>query len=843
VKKSLLSVCVVSALVAFTDGTHFSLAQSPQPGVITVNRGIVFNGVARGGRVAFAPDALLRQIVLGEWQTPVVGANLTLPDGRTRTATELVAGPDGGFESDALTGGAYLYAPVEAPTDGVYILTAEGNNLVYVNGEPHAGNPYGYTGAGNGPVHPNGMLRIPVHLKRGTNALLFSCSRGHLRAELAPPAAAVVFNPDDATLPDLREKETPDYVGALPILNATEQVQQGLRLRVTLGATTTETRLPTLQPLSVSKPGFRIRGSVVAVGQAQQMQLQIVSARGESLGTPLAVSLRVRRTTETYKKTFVSEIDGSVQYYGVYPAQKPAANNALILTLHGASVEAIGQADAYGAKTWATLAAPTNRRPYGFDWEDWGRLDALEVLANARQSFAHDPTRVMLTGHSMGGHGTWSIGSLFPDHFAVIGPSAGWISFQSYAGATRGSRSADSVVTKATEALERAATTSDTLSYADNLLQEKIYVLHGDADDNVPVTQARTMRAELEKRQHPAVFWHEEKGAGHWWDVDSAPGADCVDWKPMFELFESSRIPLASTVNTINFTTPTPSVSATCYWARIDQQVQALAPSKIRLNWERTAQVLSGTTENVECITIDRAAMGSGQTLSRVTLDGQNITVSKQEKRPLYLQLKAGKWTVVDKAPAPGEKRPERGGPFKMAMNHRFVLVYGTQGTPEENARMLAHARYDAETFLFRGNGSPEVIPDTAYAEQAMRDRGVVVYGNATINRVWQRLLKNAPIQVERGKVTMGGVSRQGDNLACLFVYPKPGSDVAAVAAVGATGVVGLRLTERLPYFTSGVAYPDWVIADPEVLRRGNDAVLEAGYFTNTWQLPTTKTP
>lgn len=28
---------------------------------------------------------------------------------------------------------------------------------------------------------------------------------------------------------------------------------------------------------------------------------------------------------------------------------------------------------------------PTNRRPYGFDWEDWGRMDALEVLEVAQK--------------------------------------------------------------------------------------------------------------------------------------------------------------------------------------------------------------------------------------------------------------------------------------------------------------------------------------------------------------------------------------------------------------------------------------------------------------------------
>ena len=32
----------------------------------------------------------------------------------------------------------------------------------------------------------------------------------------------------------------------------------------------------------------------------------------------------------------------------------------------------------------------------------------------------------------MGGHGTWHIGATFPDLFAAIGPSAGWLSYWSY---------------------------------------------------------------------------------------------------------------------------------------------------------------------------------------------------------------------------------------------------------------------------------------------------------------------------------------------------------------------------------------------------------------------------
>jgi len=74
---------------------------------------------------------------------------------------------------------------------------------------------------------------------------------------------------------------------------------------------------------------------------------------------------------------------------------------AFVLSVHGAAVEATNQAGSYENKSWAHIVAPTNRRSYGFDWEDWGRLDALEVMADFTRRYPTDPERVYLTGHSI----------------------------------------------------------------------------------------------------------------------------------------------------------------------------------------------------------------------------------------------------------------------------------------------------------------------------------------------------------------------------------------------------------------------------------------------------------
>ena len=138
------------------------------------------------------------------------------------------------------------------------------------------------------------------------------------------------------------------------------------------------------------------------------------------------INLEAVAPTEKHSNTFVSNIDGSLQYYAVAPQIDPKKGSALFLSVHGAGVEAIGQARAYQSKDWGTLVAATNRRPRGFNWEDWGRIDALEVLHLAKEKFHPDPQRIYLTGHSMGGHGTWFLGATYPDKWAAIAPCAGY---------------------------------------------------------------------------------------------------------------------------------------------------------------------------------------------------------------------------------------------------------------------------------------------------------------------------------------------------------------------------------------------------------------------------------
>lgn len=782
-------------------------------GAQVLTDGLVISKVGVGGRTPFPTDALQREIVQGTWKAPIAGDQVTAPDGEKRAWEEIKANKDGWFESEALENG-YVYLSVDSPSDRIAYLLAQGDSAAYVNGEIRPGDPYQY-----------GYLKLPIKLRQGKNDLLFPCGRGRLRVDIVDPDGPVLLNPADLTLPDLIVGQKRDVLMSAVVANATGQELKGYKARTRRpDGKTTETDLPAIPEMSLRKVPIRITpGGSMQPGSAEY-QLEILDPKRKAVQSS-KITLRIRQPFDTRKETFLSSIDGSVQYYAVVPALKPSDQNVLVMTLHGASVEAIGQAEAYAPKDWATLVAPTNRRPFGFDWEDWGRLDFLEVFARAKAEFPHDPTRVMLTGHSMGGHGSWSIGSTFPGQFAAVGPSAGWISFWTYVGAYKPKDPQNPM-----EAiLRRAQNSSDTEQFRSNLVAPNIYVLHGDADDNVPVTEARAMRTYLAGITQK-VDWHEEKGAGHWWDMPG-PGAECVDWPPMFDLFKRSQIDTHAMQ--VDFTTVNPAVSPGFRWAMIQQQENSLAPSRIVFD-PPYANVLSGKTQNVACFTINYnqpQLWGTG-----LAIDGQRIPMPTVPNGLATFKKLDGRW-VYAKPPTVEEKNPLRSGPFKQAFQRNMLFVYGTQGTAEENAWAAAKARYDAESFYYRGNGAIDVVSDRDFNAGKTKSRNVILYGNADTNKAWNALLKDSPIQVRRGSLEIGGHPYVGSDLSCLFLRPRAGTPDGLVGVVSGTGPLGMRLTDRLPYFLAGCEYPDWVVFKPNVLTDGPAGATAAGFFDNQWRV------
>ncbi|MFT5232783.1 MAG: dienelactone hydrolase [Candidatus Krumholzibacteriia bacterium] len=775
----------------------------------------------RQGTAPTRPDLnigdLEKELIAGTWQAPAMGENTD----RWQTVS---AEPDGWIRDDRLISG-YAYAEIEVEEDGVWLLDAMGYASVYVNGTLRIGNIYAYSDTWESWEPHFDYAKLPIPLKAGNNTFLFYGSRyGLMKAQLTRMGQPLQLNASDATLPDLVVGEETDSWGSVVVINGTDDVVADATLTVAIdGEASSKTRVPPLPPHSVHKVGFALRAE--ARPETGNVSLNVTLARDGQTLDSASFGLEVKEPHENRRVTFVSNIDDSVQYYGFLPSSGEPGPKALFLSLHGASVEAINQSGSYAALNWGHIVAPTNRRPFGFSWEDWGRLDALEVLAHARAQLDIADDRIYLTGHSMGGHGSWQLGSLYPDKFAAVGPSAGWITIWSY---RRHPRSGESSPLAAM--VERGTLSSETLEMAPNLAGVGVYVLHGSDDDNVPPEQSYLMLDRLAEF-HKDYVYHEEPGVGHWWDLSDDPGADCVSWPPMFDFFARHRLPAAAEVRHLSFRTPSPSISAWHQWACVGAQESQYVMSEIEFEREESWSRLSGTTENVTVVGFDLAE--SDHDSVAIEIDGQALVLAVPDYGPLWLE-RGDIWRQVDQ-PNEQHKGLHNNGGFRSVFNHRVQLVYATGGDDAENRWARTKARYDAEHLWYQGNASVEVLPDTLFDPVAEADRNVVLYGNASTHEDWQELW-TAPVVVDRGSVTVGDHSYEGADLGVLAVSPRPGSASNSVAIVAATGAVGQQLMNRRPYLKLGVSYPDVTVFEFSGV---NSVVAGAGYFGNDWSLET----
>ncbi len=163
-----------------------------------------------------------------------------------------------------------------------------------------------------------------------------------------------------------------------------------------------------------------------------------------------------------------------------------AANNAIVAAPSAQKEpEAARNEDSFGGQIGG------KEIPHWWSYRD-GNF-ALSALASLKKRFAIDENRVVLTGYSMGGFGTWNIGLRFPDRFAALIPYAGGVSRTEYLGL------------RVDERLRKIHLNSFNLP---------VYFVHGDADKTVPVEFDRESKNQLQKLGYPFEYKEIAKG-GH----------------------------------------------------------------------------------------------------------------------------------------------------------------------------------------------------------------------------------------------------------------------------------------------------------------------------------------
>jgi len=389
---------------------------------------------------------------------------------------------------------AYAYTEIQSdrPQKALLLLGSEDWLSVWLNGEL---------------VHEIFVYRhlvpdkdaVLVNLRKGKNRLLVKVARiaggWGVSAKIVMPIKRNLFVkterydrcPPDGNMfvPEIREGETVPVWGYLTVVNMSEKPLPSVTIRVRENDWFAETseQIGELASGESSQLPFLIAPKRPLNSDEKPRLQLVIGTIGEQQEFDLPVT--VRRKDEPFFTTHHSRIDGSVQPMTllVPPRDDPQRTYPLVVALHGAKGCLIGHA--FSVKPDFIIVAPHGRGQTGY--RDFGEVDIFEAIHEVRKRYRIDEDRIYLTGHSMGGGGTFRLAVRYPHLWAGIAPMA-----------SAGARP---------------------FEWLRNLLHIPTLFYHGSEDEVVPVQMARKA-ADYIRRLGYNFRYEEVEGKPHWWGVD-----------------------------------------------------------------------------------------------------------------------------------------------------------------------------------------------------------------------------------------------------------------------------------------------------------------------------------
>lgn len=696
----------------------------------------------------------------------------------------------------------YAYSEIEMPDDKIMLVMAERVGSFFVNGCGYLGDVYGHN-----------FFRIPVRFKKGKNSILVKVSgygERNFRFIILEVKNKIIFIKEDITKPDiLKEKEEQQLIFGIPFLNPQEE-KIDFQLKFYLKEKLLKELKLSLMPFSIVKFPIKLTIKKEDINFNDTLVYISLLMEIEKEREKDSFALNIVSETLPHSITFISQIDSSCQYFGIsYPKNYDKNKKyGLIYSLHGAGVEAIGLVKAYSKKDFAFIACPTNRRPFGFDWEDWGYLDGKEVLEYLLKNYPIDTNQIYLMGHSMGGHGCWVFGLLNPSYFAAIAPGAGWISHQSYVPwiFQKSLIYADpSLIAKRDKILK----TYQTIYYLENAINLPIFIFHGGLDDNVPTIFGRYFNFEAERLKLKKIY-KEVPNVGHWYNLPDT-NIICVDDPEIINFFkENRREPFPKK---INFITWDLDIANRAYYLEILEE--EIFKKEIKVFLEVKSETIFLNTSNIKTLKIFLTPELKEKKVIYILIDNQIIKTPSFS--PIYL-IKNRKWQV--KREIKRERRFLR--TMKKAYFQPFILVYSTKS---DTAYKITYRQALRESYIWYryGNGYCQILPDTLINNELIKNYNLIIFGDEEYNYLTERLnLKKIKDKILKGF---------RGSFAYRFIYFNPKRRDRFILVSSGTDLEMLRLSTYFSLLSSAVGLPDYIIFTSEVREKGLGGVLDMGFL------------
>ncbi len=484
-----------------------------------------------------------------------------------------------------------------------------------------------------------------------------------------------------------------------------------------------------------------------------------------------------------YRLAYRDDVDGSPQFCRAYlpPAYDAAKKWPLVLQIHG-----FNPANPKYVRWWsadsrhpginaefANHQGVIYMEPHGrgnTNYLGLGDTDILTVIAMAKKYFSVDEDRVYLTGDSMGGWGTWNVGTRHPGLFAAIAPV--------YGGADYHSQVPEAELAKLSDLERLRFEKQSSWAMADCLLNVPIFVHHGDVDKTVSVDYSR-YGVRMIQRWGYDIRYQEIPGRGHEaLDIMN----DNIEW---FLQHRRNPDPLHVRIRSAELR------NASAYWVCIEQAASPLEfmvldaevvdPNTIRLD-----------TQNVAAVTLSP---------SKALVDPTKPVKVMWNGLPQQVSLKAGKMVLRDPAcqDAAVRKTPSLPGTMSDFTTTPFAIVIGTVSKDPEMMEMCRNTA-DVAIKYWRDwqKQEPRVFKDTELSDADAARYSLQLIGGPDANAVTAKLAARLPISMTAEEITIDGKSFKAQNAAVQMIYPNPLNPERYVLLVAGNSVDGLYVSDPL---------------------------------------------
>lgn len=438
-----------------------------------------------------------------------------------------------------------------------------------------------------------------------------------------------------------------------------------------------------------------------------------------------------------------------------------------------------------------------------------GEKDVLRCIELAKEKFNVDEDRIYLKGESMGGGGTWYVGTRHPDIFAALAPVYGGWDYH-----------VDMTNEKIAKLSEREIFNyekNSSFAQADALLTTPVLVTHGDIDESVDVNFSRYAVKMLQRWGYD-IRYHEYPGYAH----EGIPYIDeVVSW---FLQHKKKNTPEKVRARSAALG------SAKSHWVKILQRENPFAFI------EAEAEVLINNT--IRLASENALAVELSPPAELINPD-EKVTVVWNVNDIREVRLKDDKIILFDKnyKPAHLHKNPDIEGPLSKVTTTPFAVVIGTSSKDSlMNKLCRQKAQENINAWKDWQKYEPRVFIDKELTEEDMKKYSLILYGGPESNLITKKLSDKIPLKISPQKIEISGKTFKVQDACVQMVYPHPLNSKRYVSIIGATSYAGMYFfigeNDNLDFYIKDGCVPNNRLGRPM-----DKLYVAKGVFDYNWQI------